>query len=106
MRFEYHKPKGFIEISSDESFTYKPMLQQALNFSSAILLSEDEHFIVFTRMNKIFAPKRFKDFTDVEHIFLMQNIMKIFFGNDASALKNQFVYCSDEAKAKFNNVQI
>jgi hypothetical protein len=28
--------------------------------------------------------------------------MKIFFGNDASAWKNQFVYCSDEAKAKFN----
>jgi hypothetical protein len=106
MCLEYHKPEGFTEISGDESFNYKQMLRSALGIIYSILSSEDEHFIVFMRIDEIFTPDKAKkysyDLTDVEHISQIQGIMKVFFGNDVSAWENQIEYYNDEAKAKFN----
>ncbi|MDR2010642.1 MAG: DUF1080 domain-containing protein, partial [Bacteroidales bacterium] len=48
------------------------------------------------------AKRRRFDFTDVEHISLMRNIVRVFFGNDVSAWKNRVEYYGDEIRAKFN----
>lgn len=115
MKLPYQKPKGFKEVGKSECFKDYPKLESTFSCLSNRLVSNDEQFISFIAIPKVFTEKFQKqmetlflgrefDYVDKQHANQIKGIIRSYYNEEAAKHWRDSVtyYPPDITKEKFN----
>ena len=115
MKLTYKKPVGFSEVMGVECFKNNPKLERIITCAGHQLHSNDEQFIAFIPIYKIFdkkdsidmqklMPSRSFDVIDKLHTSQIRNKIRHSLGKESERNWKKYVkyYSAEEARHKFN----